>query len=218
VEKEAKQIRKGIKTTYTCNPCSSLELNNGLGSRRTQRKALTQRTAPPPPARDDRGARALVARLLLLLLAALSLSHSLSHSHSLFGWLACVAEIRLTEKVGYSVGLDPIEIGDDPDVQRVVKGLLDASRLPQEKYQEPATSAQEVGWFHEPLVVANPRFVHKIHQAPRMQVLTTAPAPLPHRFVHKIHQGEVTKFAEVYTKKMAGAHMFHGSSGKYLKF
>jgi hypothetical protein len=69
----------------------------------------------------------------------------------------------LTEKVGYSVGLDPIEIGDDPDVQRVVKGLLDASRLPQEKYQEPATSAQEVGWFHEPLVVANPRFVHKIH-------------------------------------------------------
>jgi hypothetical protein len=52
----------------------------------------------------------------------------------------------LTEKVGYSVGLDPIEIGDDPDVQRVVKGLLDASRLPQEKYQEPATSAQEVGW------------------------------------------------------------------------
>eukprot|EP00900_Chrysochromulina_parva_P009644 jgi/Chrpa1/18681/Chrysochromulina_OHIO_Genome00018495-RA len=124
VEKEAKQIRKGIKTTYTCNPCSSLELNNGLGSRR----------------------------------------------------------------------LDPIEIGDDPDVQRVVKGLLDASRLPQEKYQEPATSAQEVGWFHEPLVVANPRFVHKIHQ------------------------GEVTKFAEVYTKKMAGAHMFHGSSGKYLKF
>ena len=100
----------------------------------------------------------------------------------------------MTEKVGYSVGLDPIEIGDDPDVQRVVKGLLDASRLPQEKYQEPATSAQEVGWFHEPLVVANPRFVHKIHQ------------------------GEVTKFAEVYTKKMAGAHMFQGSSGKYLKF
>ena len=130
----------------------------------------------------------------LSLSLSLSLSHSPTLTLSLFGWLACVAEIRLTEKVGYSVGLDPIEIGDDPDVQRVVKGLLDASRLPQEKYQEPATSAQEVGWFHEPLVVANPRFVHKIHQ------------------------GEVTKFAEVYTKKMAGAHMFHGSSGKYLKF
>jgi hypothetical protein len=83
VEKEAKQIRKGIKTTYTCNPCSSLELNNGLGSRRTQRIGRTQRKAPPPPASDDRGARALVARLLLLLLAALSLSLSLSHSLSL---------------------------------------------------------------------------------------------------------------------------------------
>ena len=90
VEKEAKQIRKGIKTTYTCNPCSSLELNNGLGSRRTQRKALTQRKAPPPPARDDRGARALVVRLLLLLLAALSLSltHSLTLTLSSAGSLA----------------------------------------------------------------------------------------------------------------------------------
>ena len=90
VEKEAKQIRKGIKTTYTCNPCSSLELNNGLGSRRTQRKALTQRKAPTPPARDDRGARALVARLLLLLLAALSLSltHSLTLTLSSAGSLA----------------------------------------------------------------------------------------------------------------------------------
>jgi len=174
--------------------------------------------AATPGARRQRRTRPRRAPAAAAACCSLSLSHSLSHSHSLFGWLACVAEIRLTEKVGYSVGLDPIEIGDDPDVQRVVKGLLDASRLPQEKYQEPATSAQEVGWFHEPLVVANPRFVHKIHQAPRMQVLTTAPAPLPHRFVHKIHQGEVTKFAEVYTKKMAGAHMFHGSSGKYLKF
>ena len=61
VEKEAKQIRKGIKTTYTCNPCSSLELNNGLGSRRTQRKGRTQRKAPPSPARDV-GMCVLVAR------------------------------------------------------------------------------------------------------------------------------------------------------------
>ena len=93
VEKEAKQIRKGIKTTYTCNPCSSLELNNGLGSRRTQRKGRTQRKAPPSPARDDSGARALVARLLLLAAAAaaaaLSLSLSLSHTHSLV--VGCLA-------------------------------------------------------------------------------------------------------------------------------
>jgi hypothetical protein len=31
-------------------------------------------------------------------------------------------------------------------------------------------------------------------------------------------QAEATQFAETYTKKMAGEHMFHGKSGKYLKF
>ena len=31
-------------------------------------------------------------------------------------------------------------------------------------------------------------------------------------------QGESTKFAENYTLKMAGEHMFHGKSGKYLRF
>ena len=100
----------------------------------------------------------------------------------------------MTEKVGYSVGLEPVEVGDDPDVKKVVQGLMDASRLPTEKYDEPATSAQEVGWFNKPLVAANPRFVHKLKQ------------------------GEATQFAEIYTKKMAGAHMFHGKSGKYLRF
>lgn len=100
----------------------------------------------------------------------------------------------MTEKVGYSVGLEPVEVGDDPDVKKVVQGLMDASRLPTEKYDEPATSAQEVGWFNKPLVAANPRFVHKLRQ------------------------GEATKFAEIYTKKMAGEHVFHGGSGKYLTF
>lgn len=104
------------------------------------------------------------------------------------------AEPFVTEKVGYPVGLEPVEVGDDPDVQKVVKGLLDAGRLPTEKYKEPATSAQEVGWFNQPLVPPNPRFVHKLRQ------------------------GEATKFAETYTKKMAGEHMFHGKSGKYLTF
>ena len=63
-----------------------------------------------------------------------------------------------------------------------------------EKYAEPITSAQEVGWFSKPLVAANPRFQHGLRQA------------------------EATEFAEIYTKKMAGEHMFHGKSGKYLKF
>ena len=31
-------------------------------------------------------------------------------------------------------------------------------------------------------------------------------------------QGECTEFAEIYTKKMAGEHMFHGKTGKYLTF
>ena len=56
------------------------------------------------------------------------------------------------------------------------------------------TSAQEVGWFYEPLVKPNPKFQHNL-------VL-----------------GDATTFAENYTKKMAGAHLFHGASGKYLKF
>ena len=108
--------------------------------------------------------------------------------------LAAPTEPTVTEKVGYSVGLEPVEMGDDPDVKKVVQGLLDAQRMPQEKYDEPVTSSQEVGWFHNPLVAPNPRFVHKLRQ------------------------GEATKFAETYTKKMAGEHMFHGKSGKYLTF
>jgi hypothetical protein len=36
--------------------------------------------------------------------------------------------------------------------------------------------------------------------------------------VHGLKQAEATEFAEIYTKKMAGEHMFHGKSGKYLRF
>jgi len=87
-----------------------------------------------------------------------------------------------------------VEIGDDPQVKEVVKQLLDASRVPTEKYEKPVTSSHEIGWFSKPLVAENPRFQHKLRQ------------------------GEATKFAETYTKKMAGEHMFHGKSGKYLTF
>ena len=134
VEKEANFIKP--KTQYTCNPCSSIPMNNGLGSR-----------VP-----------------------------------------------YVTEKVGFAVGLEPVEVGEDPDVKAVVAGLLGAQKVPIEKYDEPVTSAMEVGWFSKPLVASNPRFVHGLKQA------------------------EATEFAEIYTKKMAGEHMFHGKSGKYLKF
>ena len=110
VEKEIAVMKP--KTKYTCNPCSSISMNNGLGSR-----------VP-----------------------------------------------FVTEKVGYSVGLQPVEIGDDPDVKAVVQGLLDAQRVPTQKYEEPITSAQEVGWFSKPLVAPNPRFVHGLKQAEATQV------------------------------------------------
>lgn len=100
----------------------------------------------------------------------------------------------VTDKVGTRVGLDPVEVGDDPDVRAVVQGLLDAHKVPREKYEEPTTSAQEVGWHTNPLVPVNPRNQHGLAQ------------------------GDATKFAENYTQKMAGAHMFHGKSGKYLRF
>ena len=79
-------------------------------------------------------------------------------------------------------------------MQQVVAGLLDAQKVPAEKYDEPITSAQEVGWYAKPLVPQNARFQYGLRQA------------------------EATQFAETYTKKMAGEHMFHGKSGKYLKF
>jgi len=100
----------------------------------------------------------------------------------------------VSEKVGFSVGLEPVEVGDNPEVQAVVTGLLNAQRVPRDKQDEPETSSQEVGWYSKPLVPANPRFVHGLKQA------------------------EATSFAETYTKKMAGEHMFHGKSGKYLSF
>ena len=134
VEKEASFFK--MKTKFTANPCSSIEMNNGLGSR-----------VP-----------------------------------------------FVTDKVGYRVGLDPVTLPDDKDVRDVVAGLLGQQKIPQEKYDAPTTSAQEVGWFYEPLVQPNPKFQHGLHQ------------------------GDATKFAENYTLKMAGAHMFHGVSGKYLKF
>ena len=110
VEKEAKWQKP--KTTYTCNPCSSIPMNNGLGMRMPY----------------------------------------------------------VTEKVGYSVGLTPVEVGDDPDVQAVVAGLLGSTQVPTEKYSEPITSAQEVGWLHKPLVARNPRFVHGLSQAEATKV------------------------------------------------
>ena len=119
VEKESKILKRSIKTTYTCNPCASISMNNGLGMRMAS----------------------------------------------------------VTEKVGYSVGLEPVEIGEDPDVKAVVSGLLGAQKVPTEKYSEPITSAQEVGWYSKPLVAANPRFVHGLKQAEATEVRSRPQPP-----------------------------------------
>ena len=112
VEKESKILKRSIKTQYTCNPCASIPMNNGLGMRMAS----------------------------------------------------------VTEKVGYSVGLEPVEVGEDPDVKAVVAGLLGAQKVPTEKYSDPITSAQEVGWYSKPLVAPNPRFVHGLKQAEATEV------------------------------------------------
>ena len=81
---------------------------------------------------------------------------------------------------------------DDQDVRDVVAGLLGQQKIPQEKYDAPQTSSQEVGWFYEPLVQPNPKFQHNLHQ------------------------GDATKFAENYTLKMAGAHRMARSKTSLL--
>lgn len=65
-------------------------------------------------------------------------------------------------------------------VKDVVNSLLNAQRAPKEKYEDPVTSAHAVGWYSKPLVAPNTRFQYGLKQA------------------------EGTKFAETYTRKMAG--------------
>ena len=49
-------------------------------------------------------------------------------------WMDAVHAVPfVTDKVGYEAGQEHVEVGDDPDVQRVVAGLLGAQKLPVEK-------------------------------------------------------------------------------------
>ena len=100
----------------------------------------------------------------------------------------------MTEKVGYRVGLDPVDLGGDEEVIECVNNLLAAHQIPREKYADPQTSSQEVGWFTEPFVPRNPRFFHGLNQS------------------------EATKFAELYTQKMAGDHMYKNYKSSGMKF
>ena len=161
----------------------------------------------------------------------------------------------VTDKVGYASFQEPVDIGPDPQVQAVVKGLLGQYKIPQEKYEEPMTSSQEVNiacaanggrctllyLIHACLPAPVLQGPSEAPERPRVPFLQAPPSysrpfgpranlgrqigwihkplvPENRRFQHKLTQGESTKFAEIYTKKMAGEHVFHGGSGKYLKF
>jgi len=43
----------------------------------------------------------------------------------------------VTDKIGYRVGLDPIDLGDEADVKEVVQQIIDVNRRPQEKCAAP---------------------------------------------------------------------------------
>ena len=87
-----------------------------------------------------------------------------------------------------------VDLGGDEEVIECVNNLLAAHQIPREKYADPQTSSQEVGWFTEPFVPRNPRFFHGLNQS------------------------EATKFAELYTQKMAGDHMYKNYKSSGMKF
>lgn len=47
----------------------------------------------------------------------------------------------MTDKVGYRVGLDPVDLGDDEDVKQVVQQIVNVNRIPQEKCADPPSAA-----------------------------------------------------------------------------
>jgi hypothetical protein len=44
----------------------------------------------------------------------------------------------VTDKVGYRVGLDPVDLGDDEDVKQVVQQIVNVNRTPQDKCADPS--------------------------------------------------------------------------------
>lgn len=101
----------------------------------------------------------------------------------------------VTGKVGTVFNEDtPIE--DLPlDVKETINGMLRTNRLPTEKYDEPMTAAQEVGWYASEHA--------KYHRS---------------RFQHHLSLSAETHFAESYTLKHPGEFLYAGqSSGKFFK-
>jgi hypothetical protein len=101
----------------------------------------------------------------------------------------------VTDKVGTVIGEDvPIEQVPE-DVKETINAMLRTNRLPREKYDEPMTAAQEVGW----------------HAAEHAKYSNG-------RFQAHLHSSDEAKFAEQYTLKHPGEFLYSGqASGKFFK-
>mmetsp|Transcript_13474 Transcript_13474/g.35082 ORF Transcript_13474/g.35082 Transcript_13474/m.35082 type:complete len:170 (-) Transcript_13474:32-541(-) len=101
----------------------------------------------------------------------------------------------VTGKVGMVFNED-VDIASAPtDVKETINAMLRTNRLPHEKYEEPQTAAQEVGWYAH-----------------------TAKRDKNSRFQHHLSLSDEAKFAEAYTLKHPGEFLYSGqSSGKFFK-
>lgn len=88
--------------------------------------------------------------------------------------------------------VDPARIGNkleaDPEMIAELDDILkNTKKVPTEKYEEPMTTSQQIGWFSKPLVIAPPSINPFIHSS--IHPLFRPPPPsLPHPFPapHKI--------------------------------
>jgi hypothetical protein len=100
----------------------------------------------------------------------------------------------VTGKVG-TVFNEDVDIEAIPeDVKATINAMLRTNRLPREKYDEPMTAAQEVGWD------------------------AAESARYKSRFQHHLSLSAEAKFAEAYTLKHPGEFLYSGHpSGKFFK-
>ncbi|KAG8468578.1 hypothetical protein KFE25_013661 [Diacronema lutheri] len=101
----------------------------------------------------------------------------------------------VTGKVGTVFDMD-VPIEDVPeDVKETINAMLRTNRLPSEKYDEPMTAAQEVGWHASEHA--------KYHKS---------------RFQHHLSLSAEAKFAEAYALKHPGEFLYSGqATGKFFK-
>lgn len=104
-------------------------------------------------------------------------------------------QATVTGKVGMTFDVDADVASMPDDLKHTINGMLRTNRLPKEKYDEPMTAAQEVGWD----AADHAKYSFR-------------------RFQHHVSLSEPTKFAEAYTLKHPGEFLYAGqASGKFFK-